>query len=82
MYRRNVSVLKTSRSMEKAMIVIRYSVTATHLVGHCDDDDDGDDNGHNQNDDDDDDDDGGDDDNGDDNFVKSKYFVSALNSSS
>ena len=60
------------------MIVIRYSVTATHLVGHCDDDDDGDDNGHNQNDDDDDDDDGGDDDN----FVKSKYFVSALNSSS
>jgi hypothetical protein len=32
MYWRNVSLLKTGRSMEKAMIVIRYSVTATYRL--------------------------------------------------
>jgi len=32
MYGRNMGLLKTGRSMEKAMIVIRYSVTAAHRL--------------------------------------------------
>jgi hypothetical protein len=32
MYRRNMGLVKTSRSMEKTMIVIRYSVTAAHRL--------------------------------------------------